>query len=448
MRRTLFAAALIVFALQQVAAAPPVAVRDQAVDLLTLAGGERLLGMLVGPPDSNAAGGGVGPGGGTVVFLVERAWLQKRQAALYRQTTKDEAKLRREALEQLRARLTEWRQRRAEPRVLAGFLDRRIADVEKQLAAAGDAAHAPEPSQLLLLEVPVKRIRQSFVQPADRRRLLGLAWEERLANVEGRSAAELTAELRERKVDLDLAQPDISDRLPMLPQSDRQWAAKVALVEFQILAKPHFQGTGSVLVRDDGGQQRPPIGDLLGSLMQDQLGDALGELLNDPLGNGPLGNGALGNGGGGRGRPQGDERRRQAIGKALAAAADDGLRGARVSYLEQDMLKRQVTVTETFHVRMPDDTWLVIWQQSATVDARQAAQEGGAQLAEDPQIAQVVKTMKQLGLGANDDLLQTALGFGAATQQALRETDRGFGHFLLMNTRSLTGPPLAVPGPR
>ena len=441
-RRAWFAAALIVFSFQHATAAPPVAVRDQAVDLLTLVSGERLLGMLIGPPAALGTRGVGPPGSETVVFLVERAWLQKRLAALYRQTTKDEAKLRREALEQLRVRLTEWRERRAEPRVLAGFLDRRIADVEKQLAAANDASRAPEPSQLLLIELPVKRIRQSFVQPADRRRLLGLAWEERLANVGGRSAADLTAELRERKVDIDLAQPDISDRLPMLPQTDRQWAAKVALVEFQILAKPHFQGTGSVLVRDDGGQQRPPIGDLLGSLMQDQLGDALGDLLNDPLGNGPLGNG------GGRGRPQGDERRRQAIDKALTEAAGDGLRGARVSYLEQDLLKHQVTVAETFHARMPDDTWLMIWQQSATVDARQAAQEGGAQLAEDPQIAQVVKTMKQLGLGASDDLLQTALGFGAATQQGLRETDRGFGHFLLMNTRSLTGPPLAVPGPR
>lgn len=441
-RHAWFAAALIVFALQQATAAPPVAVRDQAVDLLALVGGERLLGMLVAPPvDAAGPPGGVGPpGSDTVVFLVERAWLEKRQPALYRQTTKDEAKRRREALEQLRARLTDWRERRAEPRVLAGFLDRRIADVEKHLASANDAGRAPEASQLLLLELPVKRVSQSYVQPAERRRLLGLAWEERLADVEGRSAADLTAELREHKVDIDLAQPDISDRLPMLPQTDRQWAAKVGLVEFQILAKPHFQGSGSVLVRDDGGQQRPPIGDLLGSLMQDQLGDALGDLLNDPLGNGPLGNA-----GGGRGRPQGDDRRRQAIEKALASATNDGLRGARVSYLEQDLLKHQVTVTETFHARMPDDAWLVVWQQSATVDARQAAKEGGSQLAEDPQIAEIIKSMKQLGLGANDDLLQTALGFGAATQQALRQTDREFGHFLLMNTRRLTGPPLVVP---
>lgn len=453
-RHALFAAAVIVLWCQQAPAAPLTAVRDQAVDLLALAGGERLLGMLVGPPANavgtsdvappNGAGlpgAGVGPAGGeTVVFLVERAWLRKRYADLFRQTTKDEDKIRGDALEQLRMRLTEWRQRRAEPRVLAGFLDRRIADIEKQLKNSG---RATEPSQILLLELPVKSVRQSFVQPADRRRLLGLAWEERLANVEGRSATELAAELRERKVDIDLAQPDISDRLPILPQTDRQWAAKVGLVEFQILAKPHFQGSGSVLVRDDGGQQRPPIGDLLGSLMQDQLGDALGDLLNDPLGNGPLGNN--GNGAGGRGRAGSDDRRRQAIEKALTSAANDDLRGVRISYLEQDLLKHQVTVTETFHARMPDDSWLVVWQQSASVDARQAGKEGGAQLAEDPQIAKVIKTMKQLGLGANDDLLQTALGFGAATQQALRETDRSFGHFLLMNTRSLTGPPIVVP---
>jgi hypothetical protein len=434
-RRALFTTALIVFSFQQATAAPPVAVRDQAVDLLTLAGGERLLGMLMGPPAALGPPGGTGPSRSeTVVFLVERAWLQKRQAALYRQTTMDETKVRRDALDQLRVRLTEWRQRRAEPRVLAGFLDRRLADVEKQLAAANDAGRAAEPSQLLLIELPVKRVRQSFVQPADRRRLLGLAWEERLADVEELSAAALTDQLRERKVDTELAQPDISDRLPMLPQTDRQWSAKVAMVEFQILAKPHFQGSGSVLVRDDGGQQRPPIAELLGSLMQDQLGGVLGELLNDPLGKAA-----------GGGRPQGDERRLAAIEKALSSAADDGLRGARVSYLEQDLQKHQVTVTDTFHAQMPDNAWQVVWRQTATVDARQAGKAGGAQLAEDPQIAEIAKSMKHLGLGANDDLLQTALGFGAATQQALGETGREFGHFLLMNTRSLTGPPMLLP---
>src|SRR5690348_14595271 len=143
----LFAAALIVFSFQHATAAPPVAVRDQAVDLLALAGGERLLGMLVAPPANTAVPPGeIGPpGSDTVVFLVDRVWLQKRQANLYRQATKDEGKVRREALEQLRGRLIQWRQRRAEPRVLAGFLDRRIAEVEKQLANAG---LAPEPSQL------------------------------------------------------------------------------------------------------------------------------------------------------------------------------------------------------------------------------------------------------------------------------------------------------------
>lgn len=140
-----------------------------------------------------------------------------------------------------------------------------------------------------------------------------------------------------------------------------------------------------------------------------------------------------------------DDRHREATEKALASASADGFRGVRVSYLDQELANRRVTVDDRFFARMPDDSWQAIWRQSATLDATQASKEEDERLAADPQVAEILKTVKGLGLDANQDLFKTALRFGAVTQQAMWATDREMAQFLLKNTRRLIGPPMFVP---
>ncbi|MGH7194577.1 MAG: hypothetical protein ACREJM_13750, partial [Candidatus Saccharimonadales bacterium] len=396
----------------------PPPVQERAIDVASLVGGERVFGMQAASPT-----------GDKLSFVVQRQWLQKHQPKLYRATIASEDEQRRRAWEELRRRLTEWRGRRTEPKVFVSFLDRSLREVEAQLASRGEAAQPPEPSQLIVLELPKGKIRNCYIQPPAVRRLLQLAWQERLEDAEDLSAKEIGARLKARGIDADRAQPDLSDRFDIQPQTDRQWAAKVAVVEFEILGEPHYQGTGGVLLRDGGDQHRPKVADLVGSLLQDQLGDVLGDLVNDA---------------GGAARPKHD-RQREATDKALAAAASDVFRGVRVTYLAEALANQQVTVDDRFYARMPDDSWQAIWQKSATLDANRADKNDGARLAADPQVAEIMKVVKGLGLDANQDLFQTALRFGAVTQEAMQATDRDIVQFLQANSRRLSGPPLIVP---
>lgn len=394
-------------------------VQKRAVDLAALVGGQRIFGMLAAPPSDDQ-----------LVFFVQRQWLQTHQRELYRVATAGEDDRRQQAWKELRERLLAWRERRKEPKVFVDFLDRSLREVEAQLEAQGKAAEPPEPSQLLVLELPKAKVRNSYLQPPETRRLLGLAWQERLEDAEDLSAAEITEQLQARGIDVERAQPDLSDRLNIQLQTDRQWAAKVAVVEFEILGEPHYEGTGGVLVRAGDDQHRPKVADLVGSLLQDQLGGALGDLLN---------------GAGGAARVTPEDRHREATDKALASAAADGFRGVRVSYLDQDLANRRVTVDDRFFARMPDDSWQEIWRQSSTLDTTGASKDDDERLAADPQVAEIMKVAKGLGLDANQDLFKSALRFGAVTQQAMWATDREMAQFLLTNTRRLIGPPIFVP---
>jgi hypothetical protein len=293
-----------------------------------LVGGERLFGMFAAPPTGDEA-----------TLYVARDWLRKHQAAYYRQLTAGEDERRKEALQQYAERLAAWRERRAEPKILNDFLARSLRDVESRLRAIENGGEKPEPSQLVVITLQAKRVRRFFAQPPATQRLLALAWESRIAGAEDLSVAALTEQLKKHGVDVEHGEPDLSDRFDIVPLDTRQWAAKVAQIEFKILGKPRFQGTGSMLVEDGANGGQPPLADLLGGLVQDQLGGALEDLLNP--------------------QPTGDRtgaapKRQAAIDKALASAAEQHATGVRITYLDQDLARLRATVTDTFYARMPD----------------------------------------------------------------------------------------------
>lgn len=398
-------------------AAPPVAIRDRAVDMAALVGGGQILGMFAGPPAN-----------GTATIYASREWLKKNEPALYRKVAAGENERRKQALEQYVERLKAWRERRPEPKLLNNFIERSQRDVESRLRGADEPKTDVKPSQLVVVEVPAVQVKRSWSQPPEVRRLLGLAWEARLDGIEDLSAGAVAEKLKQKSVDVDRGVPDLSDRIGVVPLDDRQWAAKVALIEFEILGQPHFQGTGGMLVRDDGSGARPALPDLIGGMLQDQLGDALGDLLNPQ----PAAGGAA-------------NKQAKAAEKALATAAEERATGVRITYLNQDIAKGRVTVTDTFYARMPDNAWATIWEKSSTAGLEAAKEVSDDELAADPQVAEMLKTLKGLGIDANQDLFKSALRFGGATQKAMQATDREFTEFLLAHTRRLIDPPLPLP---
>lgn len=402
-------------------AAGPVAVNERAVDMVTLVDGKQWLGLFAQPPEKEPAADS------TVTLYVAREWLRKRQPAYYRKFVAGEEAQCRAALEQFRHDVQQWSERRSEPKLLHDFIERSLRDVESRLRGEKpfDAAGA---SQLCLVKLPAKQVKRWHAQPENVRRLLALAWEARLPDAEDLAAGELSERLKRQGVDVEHGEPDLSDRFGIVALTPRQWAAKVALIEFEILGKPRFQGSGGTLLETDDPAKQLPLAEVFGGLWQDQLGDALGDLLNPRPGDK---------------RSPANLKKQAAVEKALATAVRKKATGTRITYLDQDLDRRRVTVTDTFHALMPDGTWQSIWQKSATVSTDGEAKAAEA-LANDPQVAEIMRTLKGLGLDANQDLLKSALRFGAATQRAMHATEGEFADFLRRHTRRLMGSPVPM----
>ena len=254
--------ALILLALS--AAAP---LTQCAVDVAGLPGGERILGIRLDDGRSPE-----------IQMLVRRAWLERHSPQLYERFSKTESEEATAAWEKLRERLLEWQTKRAEDKRLSGYITRQLETVEKRLAPADEnrPKRKEPPSLLLLVRFPKKELRTQQSVSQQRRQLLALAWQHELDEPESLSALDVTAKLKELKVDPTTAQVDLSDRVPPQPTTDRQWSAKTALVEFSLLGAPHFQGTGDYLVEAGDGAPQPGLEELLGGL----LGGQLEELLN------------------------------------------------------------------------------------------------------------------------------------------------------------------------
>ncbi len=400
------------------AARPAATVQERAVDMLALVGGERLFGMLVAPP-----------AGGEVKLLLRREWLRKHAPNQYQKATAGEDERQRAAIEALKERLIAWRERRDEPKLLVSFLDRNIAETEGQLGALTDGKTQPELAPLLLVSIPLAQVRKSYEQPPETRRLLGLAWEAELDGAEDLPASELAAQLKSRQIDVERGRPDLSDRIGLLPLDDRQWSAKMALAEYAILGKPHFQGLGTTLVREDSERERPALGELIAELAKSQLGDLLDDLLAP---------------GGGNAARQDDQRKRAVV-QATREADADGSIAARITQLDQDLARHRVTVSDSFWAKMPDGAWQPVWQFASSIDASQAKPGDEKKLEQDPQIAEALKLVKNLGLDIDPKQLQAAMRHGVATQEALQAVDAEFAEYLLANTRRLDGPPLLLP---
>jgi hypothetical protein len=395
----------------------PVPLIQRACDMLAETGGERLLGIRLDDGQSD-----------TARLLVRRAWLKAKAPKSYDKIAAAEREAGRKSLERLIDRLERWRERRSDDKALAGFLDRQIAATRKQLEKLDqppdDGARRQE-TELLFVELPRDAVRRQQVQSPQRRALLALAWQHGIADAEEISASELVKRLKAAKVDPALP-PDLSDRVPPMEMDDRQWSAKVALVEYSLLGKPHYQGTPSQLF-DSAEDQRPGLDQLLAGL--GGAGPSIEDLLK-------LAGGDLDALDGPDDAPPSDN----AADEVLRKAAEAETPGVRITQLSQDAERGTVTVRGRFMARMPDGGWQAVWDITVEADANRPRPETEKEVAADPQVSEALEGLKKLGLAGGDALVAKAIRHGAATLEAQRALDKQFSEFLLRSTRRLDGP--------
>jgi hypothetical protein len=251
-----------------------------------------------------------------------------------------------------------------------------------------------------------------------------LAWQEELPDVETRDANTLKQMLVKQGVPLEGPLPDLSGRLPAQPQSEREWAARLALVEYALGRPLDFQGMGSTIVQT-GADQPVDLATALPKLLQEQVGSVLDDLLGNAK---PAA------------KPVDD---RELLKPAIAAAEKAGARGFRVTRLQLNAETSQVLVETRFVARLSPDDWQPVWAAVEQADGRQARPAQEEQIEADPQLQTALKSIQSLGLGVEEGLRQ-AIRVGAATMAAQQAADGRFFELRERYTRRLDGPRLPV----
>jgi hypothetical protein len=379
------------------------------VDLLSLKNGPRLRGVVV-QRDKD----------GNVLMAVGRERLEATFPEFYRQQVHVEARSRREAYVELRSRITDWLAARPEAEDLQFFLRKELQRVEGILVQPADQPPGAD-FEFLLVEIAVGQIGSLVIQPPARKQIALLAWRERLPDVERRPVTELARALQEQGVDAaaEAGPIDLSSRLPPRPQSEREWAARRAIVEYQFVRSLDFQGTGDVLLPANAAEQLD-LEQMLPQL-QRQLAGELGRLLGEPLVEKPAG-------------PTWFETATQAADKA-------GVLGVRVTRVDQNLAARRVAVETRFLARMPGGRWETVWSHTETADAARARPALEQQIAEDPQVRRARAVFETLG-GGDENQVAIAIRFGAAVMEAQQTAESRFFAFRDRMLRRLDGPPI------
>ncbi len=408
---------------------------ELAVDVVRLRSGERLFGAVFGElPD------------GTVRMAVQRNWLRQSLPEFYRSVAADEAMDQRLMTETLIERIDLWISdvearpgRESELSQLLGFLNDQRQQLqersERLLAVANDAGKEEGlDTQFVLLNLSRKQLVSRFVQPPERRRIALLSWREHFREVETQTADQLREALESRKIEIeDNGDPvDLSDRVPPEAQSDTEWAARQAIVEFQLVQQLEYHGIGGVFVRTDGDAAQTDLAAVLPQLLQGQLTSQLADLLNEP---------GLGNAGAGKTKPS-VAASTAALGPAIHEAEQLDRRGLRATQLDLNMARGEARVTEQFVAKMPDGEWKIVWSATVTEDARKSRAAAEEQIANDPQVKPLLQIAEQLG-GAGDQI-RTAVRFGAATMAAQQTAAARFFAFRDRHTARIDGPALTM----
>lgn len=373
-------------------------------DVVRLVGGDVLRGQVV----RREADGGL-------LLAVRRAWLEETAPRRATAAATAEKQQSREAIEQLINRIDRML---AEPagrydEGLTAFLRRERRRATDLLAAAHPANH-----QFVWVGLPGAKVREVVPADADWRRLVQWGWHEDLPEVETLSQPKLTALLEARGIVTTDDPPRLADRLPPLPQNDREWQARIALLEDAYGPPVTFQGTGDIVVRTDGDLKIESILPVITQL----IGGDLGELFTSP-----------------------DEDRRQQdpADRWLAAARQQATTEGRFRATRVDVSPdRDVVVVESvFEVQLETDGWVTLWQDRVQLDASAPREVSVDRIAADPRVGQALEAIKSLGV-FGDAALAQALRHGAATLEAKEMSDRHFDAFNSTYTVRLDGPPL------
>jgi hypothetical protein len=392
----------------------------QAVDVVKLKSGQTLRGTVARVEAD-----------GSITLAVQREWLRKANPALLATTEAEEGRTRTAALEQLRDRIQQELTKATAESGLATFLRVEQKRVAGRLAdaAAGPRESRPAQStrpQFVFVELPKKKIARVTPASVAHKQIAGWSWYERLTNVESRDADELPRELKHRHIDPTQPLPDMSDRLPLRLQDEREWSARMALVSYALGKPLEFQGTGDLLVRADHAKNADDLAPLIAKMFGGQIDSLFKDLRHEghPTAANPQSSSSAW------------------LEPAIREAEKDKARAFRATRVDLSLERHQASVNSVFVFRVANGKWETIWSDRAVEDGSQARPAAEANITADPQIKSALSLLKSLGAGG-DDQVSAAIRMGAATMAAQQTVNNRFAAFETPFLRQLDGPPLS-----
>jgi len=396
---------------------------DLAVDQVSVKGGPRLLGSVLGHEAD-----------GTLAFAVSRDWLKKTHLKFFDKALPEETAETHAALVELRDRIVEWRRERAPENDFDFFLNKESERIEQAIKAI-DAGTYIENALFMVLDLTAAKVERLVIQPPQRKRVALAAWRDGLADVETRSTSSLAQELKKLKAPPVDDDDFLLDVLPPRRQNESAWAARKAIVEYRFLKPLDLQGRGDLVLKAGQQLNAANAGKLFGDLLKSLGGDSFSDLLGPEAGPGAGNTGKKP----ATARPQ----REGWLDSAAKIAEADKVAGFRVTRSQEDLAAKAVKVETRFVARMPDGTWKTVWQKTESADAAKVCPDVEQQIMQDPQIRSALELVKSIGIGG-DEQIKMAIRFGAATQEAQKQADSRFFEFRDRHLHRLDGPVLRI----
>jgi len=316
----------------------------------------------------------------SVSIVVRRAWLEKTLPDFWKEHAASEEAALKKDRETLKQRMESWREdyEGNDRKVIDGFLD----DNTKLLNL--DAPIDVSDLEFTVVNVDRKLVRRTFTQTQDRHHLAGVAWSERVEGVETTNASVLKRKLEQREVEIEGYELKLGNEIATTLESDQQWEARKALIEFGLLSRVEYQGTNGIFM-PRGANVDP--GEAMKALMQGGLG----------------------------GLSQIDQ-----LGKELG--------------LPEFQDKNRGRTRD--HQR-----WLPLASFSNSASVEQQSTDDVDLVEQDPNVARVLDIAKQFGV-ADEKTLKMALRGGAATKKALEKSMTEMDEFVQEYSFEIDNPPV------
>ena len=370
------------------------------VEVVVLKKGTELKGLSLGKTKS-----------GNLVFAVQRSWLKKALPDQFESFISNEKETSITNQQDLSKRMKLWIEESEKGNKSKAWINS-LQDEQKILEEKN-----PQNQQLYLFEIkPADVKKYSPVQPVVKQ-LLMVAWQERLDDVENKTAGELLQDLLKSKIDWQKEKIYLADRLPpMRIEDELDWSVRKALFAYKSQEGIHLQGTGGFLV-DKGDAKGNDFGGIFQGVTQSILGDAMKEF----------------------GLVQNQAKQVSWPEQAAKIGNDKKVIALRVTRVVPELNAGKMSVEDTILTKLPNGNWIPVWNSKLSADASQARPQAEAQIRNDPNVGAMLKQIEGFGLG---NQLNQALRAGAATLELQAQSEVGFAEFLRMTSKRLDGPPI------